>query len=48
MKCVDCGAENVPVYRSTPKGMPAEWKCEKCINPPKDVVEFAKIFTVGK
>lgn len=43
MKCVKCGAINVPVYRSTPKGCPPEWMCEKCIKPPKDVNQIVDI-----
>lgn len=36
IKCTVCGAEDRPVYRSTPKGQPAKWVCEECLKMPPD------------
>ncbi len=38
MKCENCGkgpAEGTTIFRTTPKGLPPKWRCEKCIDPNK-------------
>ena len=41
MKCIVCKSENIPVYRTGPKGpgQDPKWTCEGCMKqaPPSDV-----------
>ena len=37
MKCYKCGKEDVPVYRTGPKGVDdPRWACEGCMKQPPD------------
>jgi len=54
-RCVTCGIEGVPVYRSTPKGpgITPNWMCEKCLKkyrgvwPDSDVRRIVNILDGG-
>lgn len=50
-KCSVCGVDmaDKPLYRSNPKGQPAIWKCEDCIEKPdSDLKELVDIIHKGE
>ena len=47
MKCEKCGAENIILYRTTPKGQDPHWMCKNCMSVPTDVKELCENISKG-
>lgn len=51
-KCAKCGVSNEhkPLFRANEKGVPAEWRCMKCLDTPPDpaIKEIVDVLVKGQ